>query len=106
VPKPTGTPSALQYWRKVADRAAVQKGAKRACGLCKRAMMGMGRVELRPPWPTQRPVRRWICLEHWKALTLAIEKMEYELDNYDMPTDVTAKGITTGGGLRGRHIKR
>jgi hypothetical protein len=90
----------------VAERAALHKGARRACGLCKRAIMGKGYVELAPPWHTRKPKKRWLCTEHWQALTRAIETMEYELDHYDMPTDVTARGITKGGGEHGRFVDR
>lgn len=106
VRKAKQTPRMLAKWREIATGAALQKGARRACGLCKRAMMGLGSVEVRPPWPTKTVRKRWLCVECWKGVTDWLELQEYERDGYDLPIDRTASGLTRGSGKRGTYIKR
>jgi hypothetical protein len=80
----------LRQWRKWAHDAAVHKGARRACGLCKRAIMGCAFVEIRPPWKTARSKLRNLCTECWRELSTLIDQTEYTRDNYDKDIDWTA----------------
>lgn len=81
-------------WRVWAREAAIAKGARRACDLCKRATMGAASVDIRPPWSTSNSKIRSLCSEHWKWLTTLIDDMEYRLDNYDQVIDrVQRKGL-------------
>ena len=102
-PGRTKTPhkDTLAEWRKIAQEAAVQKGGRRACGLCKRATLGCASVEIRQPWPSFTKVKRHLCSKHWAMLTKLIRDLENTLDDYDLPIDTIGRGSSTGGGKRG-----
>lgn len=94
----------MQRWRQSAERAAKLKGAKRACGLCKRGMMGLAKVSITVPWDSRTIRRRWLCTDCWKDVVWWLEEEEYTRDKFDAPIDMTARGITKGGGERGRQL--
>jgi hypothetical protein len=96
----------LRHWRKVAERGAVAKGAPRACGLCKRATVGVASVDIRQPWRSRTKLVRWLCSEHWQMLTQLIAEWERTLDNYDLPIAKIGRGSTKGSGVRGTCIER
>lgn len=99
------TPALLSRWRKFAQVAAEAKGARRACGLCKRGIMGLAKVTVSPPWQSNTARERWLCSECWKDVVWWLEDQEHERDGYDSPVDPVAVGITKGG-KRGSFLKR
>lgn len=86
----------LWGWREWAAGAAHSRGARKACDLCKRAIMGNGRVEVYPPWNTTFPKVRLLCTDCWKRMTTMLDEAEYELDNYDLGIDWIAQGNRKG----------
>lgn len=96
----------LRHWRKVAQRGAEAKGGKRACGLCKRATMGIASVTVLQPWPSRTKLVRHLCSEHYAMLTHLIAEWERTLDNYDLPIDKIGRGVSKGSGKRGAFIER
>ena len=96
LPKSAHTRHVLRAWRRYADRAAKIKGARHACGLCKRAMQGMARVAIYTPWPAFAPRWRWLCSECRLALIAHLDVLEYELDRFDLPIDRVSLQETTG----------
>ena len=105
LPKAKLAESALRAWRRFAEAAAKAKGARRACGLCKRATMGAAKVTVKFPWGTTTPRWRWLCSECCRNVVWWLEDQEYELDRFDLPVDPVAVGITKGG-KRGSFLKR
>lgn len=78
-------------WREFAFDAARAKGARRACDFCKRAMLGCGLIEVRPPFPSIRSRRtRSVCTECYRMTLAWMDEQEYNLDNYDLPIDVVS----------------
>lgn len=59
--------------------------------------MGAAYVEVRTPWSTHSPKRRYLCTDHWRQLTELIDELEYNADNYDMPIDWTSQQFTKAG---------
>ena len=106
IPKGKPTTDRLKYWRNIAYEAALAKGARRACGLCKRATMGQAYVTVGLPWPSKGLRSRWLCSDCWRDLVKWLEQQEFERDGYDLPIDKTAQGVTRGSGVRGSFINR
>lgn len=84
-PKGKASRRTLDTWRKRAQKAAVAKGASRACDLCKRATMFIGSVTVQQA--AARKVTRFLCSEHYTMLTTLLADLENTLDNYDLPID-------------------
>lgn len=66
--------------------------------------MGIGRVALTVPWDSRTIRRRWLCKDCWIELALWLDDKEYTMDRFDEPIDMTARGITKGGGERGKQL--
>jgi hypothetical protein len=97
LPKPEFSASVVAKWRHAARERAKRKGAKDACGLCKRAIMGRATVQVTCPWDLRtnaNTYRRRLCFDCRNDLVAWLNQQEYERDNYDLPIDVTAHGIT------------
>lgn len=58
--------------------------------------MGCAQIVLAPPWPSNSHKHRWLCKDCWERANTWIDELEYTLDNFDLPIDPTAQGITTG----------
>lgn len=67
-------------------------------------MMGVARVTVSVPWDSRTIRRRWLCVGCWVDVVNWLDELEYTRDNYDLPIDMTARGITTGGGKSGQHL--
>ena len=67
-------------------------------------MMGVAQVWVSLPWDARSQRRRWLCVDCWRDLVWWLEEQEYVRDGFDLPIDVTARGITKGGGPRGRQL--
>src|SRR3954471_14719310 len=87
LPKQAKNKFTLNAWRKWAFDAARAKGGRRACGLCKRAMMGCAAIEIRPPWSTSQTKLRSLCSGCWREITTWLDDQEYARDAYSEPID-------------------
>ena len=92
--------STLRRWRKTAEKYGRAKGARWACGVCKRPIGTAGKGRGTSGWFTlyasgawrQIGKKRRLCYACWATLDYLIDHLEATEHRDHLPTEILAKG--------------